>query len=142
MRLRVEVLALVVLDPPLGNTEIARRCAAKLGRRVRESTVRGIISRFGASDDPLLRDSQRSGRAPKYGKRIKRCELKIRNFCSFISPLSSIVALARKQPKWSAKRLVNEVHAKVLASLSARPAGAVVRVPGKPSPRQVRRYLL
>ena len=83
MRLRVEVLALAGVEPPLNNCEIARRAAAQLGRDVNVSTVRGIIERFGASEDPALQDAKRLGRKSKYGKRMRRCELCFLKLCYF-----------------------------------------------------------
>ena len=139
-RLRAEVLALVGVDPAAGASAIARRAAATLKRDVSESTVRGIIARFGASADALLADAKRSGRKPKFPKRIRRCDLCNLKIVSFFICHRAIVALARKHPKWGARQLANEVHEKTVAALLARPAGAVVRMPPKPSPKQVCRY--
>ena len=73
-RLRVEVLALAGTEPRLSNYDIARQAARNLGRNVNESTVRGIIQRFAESEEELPPNAQRSGRPPKFRKRVRRCE--------------------------------------------------------------------
>ena len=51
-----------------------------------------------------------------------------------------IIRVAQKYPKWNAKNILDEVFTNMVQALMARPAGAVVRIPPKPSVRTVRWY--
>lgn len=48
--------------------------------------------------------------------------------------------MSQKNPKWKAGDVLDEVYSHMVKALMARPAGAVVRVPKKPSVHTVRRY--
>ena len=138
---RLRVLEVWAANPDWLPTRIGRELGG-----VPESTVRGIINKYGPDYKPLEvaaapQDAPRSGRPAVRSIRWKRCVCVL--FLVVFKKLllcRHLAQICQKHPFWTLRRLAVEMEKWERESALERPAGAVITIPKRACHMTIKRF--